>query len=62
MYSTLKPCAMCAGVISDASGGNAKVFWGQDDPGKMAAAKLTVDDVTLSERDVRRVADGAFLG
>lgn len=37
VYSTLKPCRMCAGMIHDASGGDAKVFWGQDDPGSMAA-------------------------
>jgi len=37
VYSTLKPCNMCAGTINDASAGNAKVFWGQDDPGSMAA-------------------------
>ena len=27
VYSTLKPCNMCAGTINDASGDNAKVFW-----------------------------------
>jgi tRNA(Arg) A34 adenosine deaminase TadA len=37
VYSTLKPCKMCAGMIQDASGGDAKVFWGQDDPGSLAA-------------------------
>jgi tRNA(Arg) A34 adenosine deaminase TadA len=38
VYSTLKPCNMCAGTIHDASSGTAKVFWGQDDPGKAAAS------------------------
>ena len=36
VYSTLKPCNMCSGLIHDASRGDAKVFWGQDDPGSMA--------------------------
>ena len=36
VYSTLKPCHMCSGLIHDSSGGTAKVFWGQDDPGSMA--------------------------
>lgn len=37
VYSTLKPCSMCSGLIHDSSNGNAKVFWGQDDAGSMAA-------------------------
>lgn len=36
VYSTLKPCNMCSGLIWEASKGNAKVYWGQDDPGDAA--------------------------
>ena len=40
VYSTLKPCNMCSGLIHDRSGGDAKVFWGQDDAGGMAASTV----------------------
>lgn len=36
VYSTLKPCKMCSGLIWDASKGDARVFWGQDDPASAA--------------------------
>jgi tRNA(Arg) A34 adenosine deaminase TadA len=52
VYSTLKPCNMCAGMINDVSGGNAKVFWGQDDPGKMAL------DTKLEQTKMGRLLDG----
>lgn len=52
VYSTLKPCKMCGGIIHDASGGNAKVFWGQDDPGSMAAS------TKLDETGTGRLLDG----
>jgi tRNA(Arg) A34 adenosine deaminase TadA len=52
VYSTLKPCNMCAGTINDASGGNAKVLWGQDDPGSMAA------DTKLDQTRMGRLLDG----
>lgn len=52
VYSTLKPCNMCAGTINDASGGNAKVFWGQDDPGSMAG------DTKLDKTRMGRLLDG----
>ena len=52
VYSTLKPCNMCAGTINDASGGNAKVFWGQDDPGSMAV------DTKLDQTRMGRLLDG----
>jgi tRNA(Arg) A34 adenosine deaminase TadA len=52
IYSTLKPCQMCAGMIHDASGGNAKVFWGQDDPTSMAA------NTKLDETRMGRLLDG----
>jgi pyrimidine deaminase RibD-like protein len=32
MYTTLKPCKMCAGWITTLSGGGHGVFYGQDDP------------------------------
>jgi tRNA(Arg) A34 adenosine deaminase TadA len=37
VYSTLKPCNMCASLIHQLSGGGARVYWGQDDPGGAAA-------------------------
>jgi tRNA(Arg) A34 adenosine deaminase TadA len=40
VFSTLKPCNMCAGLIYQASEGKVKVFWGQNDPG--LAAEQTV--------------------
>jgi hypothetical protein len=43
---------MCAGTINDASGGNAKVFWGQDDPGSMAV------DTKLDQTRMGRLLDG----
>ena len=52
VYSTLKPCNMCAGIISDASAENAKVLWGQDDPGSMAA------DTKLEKTRMGRLLDG----
>jgi tRNA(Arg) A34 adenosine deaminase TadA len=42
IFSTLKPCAMCAALIHQASNGTAKAFCGQDDPG--GAAVNTVLD------------------
>jgi tRNA(Arg) A34 adenosine deaminase TadA len=36
IFSTLKPCAMCASLIYQASNGTAKAFCGQDDPGGAA--------------------------
>src|SRR3546814_10396594 len=32
VFSTLKPCKMCAGLIHDAGNGTVKAFYGQDDP------------------------------
>lgn len=32
VFSTLKPCHMCSGVLHAASGGTVKVYWGMDDP------------------------------
>lgn len=52
VYSTLKPCKMCAGMIHDASGGDARVFWGQDDPGSLAA------DTQLDQTRMGRLLDG----
>ncbi|MGQ0502401.1 MAG: Bd3614 family nucleic acid deaminase [Panacagrimonas sp.] len=52
VYSTLKPCNMCSGLIHDASGGDAKVFWGQDDPGSMAT------NTVLERMKMGRVLDG----
>ncbi len=52
VYSTLKPCNMCAGLIHDASGGDAKVFWGQDDPGSMA------ENTILQQTRKGQVLDG----
>lgn len=42
VYTTLKPCNMCAGLIADASGGDIQVYWGQHDPAD--AAKGTALD------------------
>lgn len=52
IYSTLKPCHMCASLIHQMSGGNAKVFWGQNDPAK-AAAKTDLDTSRMG-----RILDG----
>lgn len=40
IFSTLRPCAMCAGLIYQASGGSAKAFCGQEDPGGAAAQSI----------------------
>lgn len=52
VYSTLKPCHMCASLLHQMSGGTAKVFWGQDDPAK-AAAKTDLDTSRMG-----RILDG----
>src|SRR3546814_6061264 len=36
VFSTLKPCKMCAGLIHDAGNGTVKAFYGQDEPVKDA--------------------------
>jgi len=59
VYSTLKPCNMCAGLIHDASGGDAKVFWGQDDPGSMAADTILEKEKTGHVLDGNKSHDGA---
>ena len=65
IYSTLKPCNMCAGLIHDASGGDAKVFWGQDDPGSMAANTIlqqTRKGKVLDGNKSQSAARGILLG
>lgn len=52
VFSTLKPCNMCAGLIHHASGGDAKVYWGQDDPGRMA------EDTVLEREKCGSLLDG----
>ena len=58
IYSTLKPCKMCAGLIHDKSRGNHRVFFGQSDPGN--AAQNTALDADRSGRllDGRRNVAG----
>ena len=48
----VEACNMCAGMINDVSDGNAKVFWGQDDPGKMAV------DTKLEQTKMGSLLDG----
>jgi tRNA(Arg) A34 adenosine deaminase TadA len=59
VYSTLKPCEMCAGTINDASSGNARVYWGQDDP-TGAALRTVLDDTRMgSMLDGNKTQQGA---
>jgi tRNA(Arg) A34 adenosine deaminase TadA len=47
MYTTLKPCKMCAGWITTLSGGGHRVYFGQDDP-TSAAANTDLDQSRTS--------------
>lgn len=57
IYSTLKPCAMCAGFVTTLSGGSHKVYYGQNDPTK-AAQKTTLDVGNQSRLLVGKHKDG----
>lgn len=66
VYSTLKPCHMCSGLIYTASGGTAKVFWGQDDPG-WAAQGTVLDSEKMGctldgNKDQKNVARALVIG
>jgi tRNA(Arg) A34 adenosine deaminase TadA len=58
IYSTLKPCQMCAAIISMQSGGNHRVFYGQDDPGGSAQGTLLDADRSSRLLDGRRRVPG----
>jgi tRNA(Arg) A34 adenosine deaminase TadA len=52
VYSTLKPCKMCAGLISTLSGGHHRVYYGQSDPA------LAAQGTALDEDHSSRLLDG----
>jgi len=57
IYSTLKPCAMCAGWITTLSGGGHLVYYGQNDA-TSAAAETFLDNVDSKLLDGRRQVPG----
>lgn len=66
IYSTLKPCLMCSGLIYSASKGTAKVFWGQHDPGRSAEGTVLDSQkkgqVLDGHKDHKNVARALIVG
>jgi tRNA(Arg) A34 adenosine deaminase TadA len=65
IFSTLRPCAMCAGLIYQASDGTAKAFSGQEDPRGAAAQSLlntTKQSLILDGNKSHVGARGILLG
>jgi tRNA(Arg) A34 adenosine deaminase TadA len=58
VYSTLKPCKMCAGLISTLSGGHHRVYYGQSDPATAAQGTALDEDHSSRLLDGRRHVAG----
>jgi len=58
VYSTLKPCKMCAGLISTLSRGQHRVYYGQSDPAAAAQGTALDDDGSSRLLDGRRRVAG----
>lgn len=58
LYSTLKPCRMCAGLVTTLSDGGHRVFYGQDDPTTAAQDTFLDADHSSSLLNGRRHLPG----